>query len=144
MAVTTDGNQAKSTFDPDAPCAARDGLSYKCFADRIRGRPDPNDPTNSQIERLVEAGHSEAFCREYRIGYARHARIIDAAADSVRANRESRRHWFIALGHDIAHRAGLVNAEGTCPEETAAITYTRNRSSPFHPAAAIFGLRFAT
>ena len=46
MAVTTDGDQAKSTFDPDAPCVARDGLSYKCFADRIRGRPDTEPRPN--------------------------------------------------------------------------------------------------
>ena len=94
MAVTTDGDQAKSTFDPDAPCVARDGLSYKCFADRIRGRPDPDDPTNPQIERLVKAGRSEAFCREYRVGYER-------------------------AGLGLSHWAGLVNAEEACPEESA-------------------------
>ena len=141
MAVTTDGNQAKSTFDPDAPCVARDGLSYKCFADRIRGRPDPDDPVNAQIERLAKAGRSEAFCREFRIGYERATRAFEAVANAARADRESRRHWFAALGHDVAHRAGLVNAEDACPEEAEA---ARNRSNPFRPAAAIFGLRFAT
>ena len=141
MAVTTDGNQAKSTFDPDAPCVARDGLSYKCFADRIRGRPDPNDPTNPQIERLVKAGRSEAFCREYRIGYERAIRAVEVVADTDGVNHESQRRWVDTFGPYVAHRAGLVYAEEACPEEAEA---ARNRSNPFRPAAAIFGLRFAT
>ena len=142
MAVTTDGGQTESTFDPDAPCTARVGLSYKCFADRIRARPDPEDPANAQIERLTKAGRSEAFCREYRIGYGRTTRAFGSVADTAGGtDHESQRRWVDTFGPYVAHRAGLVYAEYACPEDAKA---ARARPNPFRPAAAPagFGLRF--
>lgn len=66
----TDGDQAEAPFDPYARFIDRKGLSYKDFGAYLTGCfPDDGDRANTNIERYLREGRSEAFCRVFRQGY---------------------------------------------------------------------------
>lgn len=66
---TTADALKEGTFDPLARQIDSYGRSYVDFHAVANGETDPEDPCNAEIDRLVKQGRSEAFCREYRIGW---------------------------------------------------------------------------
>lgn len=62
--------QGSHEFDPQARFVDQSGLSYRNFAAYLVGKVDQEDRCNHAIRSLKhEQGRSDAFCREYRIGY---------------------------------------------------------------------------
>ena len=68
LRTTADALQ-EGTFDPLARQIDGYGRSYVDFHAVANGETDPEDPCNAEIDRLVKQGRSEAFCREYRVGW---------------------------------------------------------------------------
>lgn len=60
---------SEAPFDPDARQVGSDDLTYVDFFDVLTEKPDPSDPCNAEIQRYRAQGRSEAFCREFRVGY---------------------------------------------------------------------------
>lgn len=69
MLRTTADALQEGTFDPLARQIDGYGRSYVDFHAVANGETDPEDPCNVEIDRLVKQGRSEAFCREYRVGW---------------------------------------------------------------------------
>lgn len=69
MLRTTADALKEGTFDPLARQIDGYGRSYVDFHAVANGETDPEDPCNAEIDRLVKQGRSEAFCREYRVGW---------------------------------------------------------------------------
>lgn len=125
----TDGDQAEAPFDPYARFIDRKGLSYKDFGAYLTGcTPDEGDRANTNIERYLREGRSEAFCRVFRQGYDAHLGTHDETR-STPGRTSSLSEWAARQADREAHAYAKAHAsgpfQGRRPSEIASTPHNR-------------------
>lgn len=143
ICLSTSARTTDDEFDPDARQVGSDGLTYVDFFDALTEKPDPLDPCNAEIQRLRAQGRSEAFCREYRVGYdgAKTATLI------VAEDKAGCEYWaageIVSHSEYLARRAGHLRAHEAFPdhqdEETANSAQCRLRTAGLARATKLHG-----
>ena len=123
---------SETPFDPDARQAGPDGLTYADFFDALTEKPDPLDPCNAEIQRYRAQGRSEAFCREFRVGYDG----AKTAVAIVAKDKTAREYWaageIVSQSEYLAKLAGHIRANEAFPDRQEKRIAGFARATKFH------------